>query len=197
VSGHGYQDDLELLLLATRPRTFVALHGTARHLLGHGDLAARVGLREDRIVSLRDGHALAIHDDERLVHEPAARAHEPLARDGHVTWWPRDIVHTRKRMSESGVLVIVDGAVPTLHERGFSEPLDDELTRALIDEARVAFRAIGTPREPAAVRGLARLFWRARRSPPEIILVEAHVQREPARNIQEAPEPALEVIVDT
>lgn len=175
VSGHGYCGDLEMLLRATRPRTFVALHGNARNLLAHADLAAGAGVDSDRIVDLREGSTLALDGDGALQHLPSVRAHEPMAAHNALVHFPREVIAVRRRMACAGVLVVtaavVDGQPPLLSWRGVAPEAPPEVVRAVEQGARQALAAAGTDGEGAAIRALARHFWRARRPPPEIVLV--------------------------
>lgn len=175
VSGHGYCGDLEMLLLATRPRAFVALHGNARHLLAHESLAAAAGVEPDRIVDLREGSTLAIDGDFALHHLPSVRAHEPMAAYNQLVHFPRDAIAVRRRMANAGVLVVAAplfaGQPPLLSWRGVVPEPSPAIVRGVEEAAAAALLVAGTEGEPAAVRSLARLFWRAKRPPPEIVLL--------------------------
>jgi ribonuclease J len=176
VSGHGHAGDLELLLAATRPQTFVALHGNARHLLAHAALARRAGLEAGGVVDLRDGSTLVLDAAGHATHLPGVRAHEPFAAFHEVTLFPREIVDARRRLGSAGALIVVatqEGGAPRLVFRAVAPPVSDELRRLLEADAPRALAAAGTAEEPQAVKALARHFWRARRVPPEIVLVPA------------------------
>ncbi len=174
VSGHGYSGDLELLLAAVRPRAFVALHGNARNLLANEALARKAGLSRDRVVDLRDGSTVVVDGDGGLAHLPGVRALEPLAAYGAVDMFPKGTVQARKRMASSGVLVVAgdgDGDGVVLVERGISPPLPAAVLAAVREDAPRALAAAGSPEEPALLKAMARHFWKARRPPPEILLV--------------------------
>ena len=61
-SGHGYQEELKLLLNLTKPRYVLPVHGEIRHLHANGALARQTGvptvlLAEDGfVIDLVDGH---------------------------------------------------------------------------------------------------------------------------------------------
>jgi ribonuclease J len=177
VSGHGHAEDLRLLLAATRPRAFVALHGNPQHLVAHGGLASGLGLDPARIVALRDGHTLVIaRDGDDVVgftHVAGERAREPAAQGSHVAWFPRGIATARGRMGQGGVVVVVidDGGVVEVHGRGvFPALADDELwprARALLDDAVRNRGAV----DDDALRAVARLYRRADRAAPEVVVV--------------------------
>lgn len=173
VSGHGSADDLALLIDATRPRAFVALHGNARNLRAHGALARHRGLAPERIVDLRDGSTVVFDARGDLSHLPGVRAHEPFAAYGAVEMFARDIVHTRRRLGSGGVMIISRDAEGVIRftQRGVAPPVPDDLLRKVLAEAPTALAAAGTDREAGAVKALARHFWRIRRHPPEIVLL--------------------------
>ncbi|MBM4279212.1 MAG: ribonuclease J [Deltaproteobacteria bacterium] len=176
VSGHGHEEDLRLLLAATRPRAFVALHGNPEHLVAHGALAAGLGIAPRGIVGLRDGHTLVLQrddDDVRLAHVAGERAQEPAAQGGDVAWFPRGIALARARMGTGGVVVVVvdhEGVVAA-HGRGVFPALDDDplwvRARGALHEA---VRARGSV-DDETVRAVARLYRRADRAAPELVVV--------------------------
>jgi len=60
VSGHGFQDELVLMLKAVNPKYFVPIHGEYRHLKKHAMLAKKVGVASDNIHVIEDGQSLEI-----------------------------------------------------------------------------------------------------------------------------------------
>lgn len=172
VSGHGNAGDLEELLYAVRPSAFVALHGNARNLLAHQELARRAGLEPSRVVDLRDGGTLRVDENGAVQELDGAPAREPLAAFGEVVHFPQGVVHSRRRMAAGGVLVFleVEGR-PELHQHAVAPPLPEALERSLQGMARELLAVAGTEAEGELVRAVARLFWRARRPPPEIVVV--------------------------
>ncbi|MBI1949338.1 MAG: ribonuclease J [Deltaproteobacteria bacterium] len=172
VSGHGYAGDLEALLLATRPSTFVALHGNARNLLAHQQVARRAGVPADRVLDLRDGATVRIDDDGSATVQSGERAKEPLAAFGAVEHFPDGAVAARRRMARAGVVVIhAQGGAPDVLLRGLSPALPDELLLQVRGQARALLAAAGSEAEAELVRGVARLFRRAGRLPPEVIVI--------------------------
>ncbi len=60
-SGHGYQEELKLMLNLTKPRYVMPMHGDAKRLQLHGDLAQAVGVPESNVFCLDNGRALEIN----------------------------------------------------------------------------------------------------------------------------------------
>jgi ribonuclease J len=189
VSGHGHVEDLRLLLAATRPQSFVALHGNPQNLTGHGALARDLGVAARRVHALRDGHTLVIARDvdaaaststaPRFTHVAGERAREPAVQGSDVAWFPRGIAAARERMGQGGVLVVIvdESGVTAVHERGVFPAVDDcalvARVRAVLHEAVVARGGV----DDDALRAAARVFRRAGRASPEIVVVNAVAAR--------------------
>ncbi len=187
VSGHGYSGDLEQLILATRPRTFVALHGGAKQLLGHASLAHNSGIDDEDIVPLRDGSPLIFSEND-FWYESAPLAFEPLAVDGVVSYHPAPVIAPRRRMQEAGALlvhlrdpIVMDGRVwldrkvqVACEGRGLSPWADMSRLSALSDELTDAI-GHASPEETAqqmVIRIVNRFFRRHQKPAPEIFVVD-------------------------
>ena len=59
-SGHGYQEELKMMLNLTRPRYVLPVHGDYKRMLLHGELAQAVGIPESRIFRTENGVPLEI-----------------------------------------------------------------------------------------------------------------------------------------
>src|SRR5215218_9062668 len=59
-SGHGWQEELKLMLNLTKPQNVFPFHGDHKRLKLHGDLAESVGIDRDRIFTGRNGLALEV-----------------------------------------------------------------------------------------------------------------------------------------
>ncbi|NBT58555.1 ribonuclease J, partial [bacterium] len=64
VSGHGFQEELMMMLRATRPKFFIPIHGEFRHLSKHAKLAIRSGVAETNVVVVENGQSVEIDADE-------------------------------------------------------------------------------------------------------------------------------------
>jgi ribonuclease J len=63
VSGHGFQEELAMMLRATRPKFFVPIHGEFRHLAMHAKLAKANGVAEANVCVVEDGQSVEIGKD--------------------------------------------------------------------------------------------------------------------------------------
>src|SRR5215210_5591755 len=61
-SGHGYQEDMKLMLNLTQPKYVMPMHGDFKRLRLHAGLAESVGIPSDRIFQSRNGVPLEIDE---------------------------------------------------------------------------------------------------------------------------------------
>jgi ribonuclease J len=106
VSGHGYQEDLKLMLTLMKPTYFIPIHGEYRMLHHHRQLAESVGVEKGNTFIINNGDVV---DVENSV---ARQTREVPAGDTYVDGMGvgdvGDIVlRDRKQLSEDGMLVVV------------------------------------------------------------------------------------------
>jgi ribonuclease J len=65
VSGHACEEELKLMLNVTRPKFFIPIHGTLRHLIHHARLAKNVGVPHGVVIT--NGQVASIENDEIVV----------------------------------------------------------------------------------------------------------------------------------
>jgi len=63
VSGHGFQDDLMMMLQSCRPKNFIPIHGEYRHLTKHAGLAEKAGVPRENINLVEDGQVVEVDAD--------------------------------------------------------------------------------------------------------------------------------------
>ncbi|KHF38968.1 ribonuclease J [Halalkalibacter okhensis] len=106
VSGHGYSEDLKLMLTLMRPKYLIPIHGEYRMLYQHKLLAESVGVEEGNTFIMNNGDVLEIK------HSIANQSRKIQAGntyvDGIGVGDVGDLVlRDRKQLSEDGMLVIV------------------------------------------------------------------------------------------
>ncbi|HLL86527.1 MAG TPA: ribonuclease J, partial [Thermoleophilaceae bacterium] len=69
-SGHGYAEEMKLMLNLLEPRYFMPVHGDHRRLRMHGRLAESVGIEPERIFRAANGHPLDIDRSGARLGEP-------------------------------------------------------------------------------------------------------------------------------
>ncbi len=152
-SGHGWQEELKLMLNLTRPRYVMPFHGDHKRLRLHAALAESVGIEPDRIFKGRNGLALEI--DGRGAELGREVPSGMIFVDGVDIGDPDDVaLRDRRALSADGVFIVVatvssnDGSqvappeiifrgVPFIDEAdGLVDELRDVVTGTLADAAR-------------------------------------------------------------
>lgn len=127
VSGHGYQEDLKLMITLMKPKYFIPIHGEYRMLYLHQLLAEEVGIKKGNTYILNNGDVVDIQNGE------ARQTRKVISGDTYVDRLGEDevadiILRDRKHLSEEGMLIIVltvsneDGSIisePDVISRGF------------------------------------------------------------------------------
>ena len=140
VSGHGSRDDLVELLLRTRPRYLVPVHGEYRMLAQHQRLAVQAGLPADRVLLAEDGDVLSV-SERGARREGRIEAGRVLLDRGGASEIEDVVVRDRRHLSSEGIVVpiVVIGrrtgqleSPPEIVTRGI---VDDDHARELADEA--------------------------------------------------------------
>jgi len=106
VSGHGYQEDLKLMLTLMKPQYFIPIHGEYRMLNKHRSLAESVGVEEGNTFIIGNGDVVDIQEKKarftRKVH--AGNTYVDGIGVGDVG---EVVLRDRKQLAEDGMLVIV------------------------------------------------------------------------------------------
>jgi ribonuclease J len=134
-SGHGWQEELKLMLNLTRPRYVMPFHGDHRRLRLHGELAESVGIEAERIFAGNNGRALEIGQKRASLGEDVGSG--MIFVDGVDIGDPDDVaLRDRRTLSADGVFIVVatisseDGsqvAPPEVIFRGVPFLEDDEV----------------------------------------------------------------------
>ena len=180
VSGHACREELRLMLQIIKPKYFIPVHGEARHLRMHADLAQEMGVSEANTFIAHNGAVIELTARKGIMKETVQAGSVMV--DGLANI--EDVVlRDRKALAEDGLVVAVvtmDGetgrlcAPVELFSRGFvymraSESLIAEATEVVRGEAR-RFENVGKNEYPnikAAVRNKLKsyLYNKTGRSP--------------------------------
>lgn len=106
VSGHGYQEELKLMLTLMKPRYFIPIHGEYRMLHQHKLLAASVGVDPENTFIIQNGDVVDVKDSEARQTRKIPSGDTYV--DGIGVGDVGDIIlRDRKQLSEDGMVVIV------------------------------------------------------------------------------------------
>lgn len=134
VSGHGYQEDLKLMITLMKPKYLIPIHGEFRMLYLHRELAESIGIERENIFIIKNGDVVDIEKSEaRQTRKiPSGDTYVDSVDIGEVE---EIVLRDRKQLSEDGMLVIVltiskaDGTIisePDTISRGFVYAKDFE-----------------------------------------------------------------------
>jgi ribonuclease J len=142
-SGHGYAEELKLMINLTRPRHVLPMHGDHRRLRLHGQLAEAVGVSPDRVHLGENGLPLEVDSSGARFGEPEQAG--MIFVDGVEVGDIEDVaLRDRRMLSADGIFIVVatiseqDGrsvVPPEIIFRGV--PFLDEAD-GLVDEIRQA-----------------------------------------------------------
>jgi ribonuclease J len=105
-SGHGWQEELKLMLNLTKPRHVFPFHGDHKRLRLHAALAESVGVDPDRIFSGRNGLALEIDESGARFGEDVHAS--MIFVDGVSVGEPDEFaLRDRRKLSDDGVFIVV------------------------------------------------------------------------------------------
>jgi ribonuclease J len=105
-SGHGYAEELKMMLNLTRPRYFMPVHGDFKRMLLHSELAQAVGVPEEAIFRLENGTPLEITADGAALGEPETAG--MVFVDGVDIGDVADVaLRDRRMLSADGIFIVV------------------------------------------------------------------------------------------
>jgi ribonuclease J len=152
-SGHGYTEELKLMLNLLRPRFVMPVHGDHKRLHLHAQLAEAVGVDPDDVFEGENGLPLEI--DERGAAFGAPEQSGMIFVDGVDIGDPADVaLRDRRMLSDDGIFIVV----ATISEQTGESVVDPEVifrgvpfveqADGLLDDIRVAVdeslrRAVG------------------------------------------------------
>jgi ribonuclease J len=106
-SGHGWQEEMKLMLNLTRPRFVLPAHGDHKRLHLHAQLAESVGIEPERIFKGRNGLTLEIHEHGEARFGDDRHAGMIFV-DGVDIGDPDDVaLRDRRMLSADGVFIVV------------------------------------------------------------------------------------------
>lgn len=190
-SGHGWQEELKLMLNLTKPRYVLPVHGDHQRLRLHAELAHSVGVEPEKVFKGRNGLPLEI--DERGARFGDDVHAGVVFVDGVGIGEPDDVaLRDRREISADGIFIVVatistdDGAVvadPEVIFRGVAfveesdalvEELKDVVEDALEDAAEAGTREVHLIQEDLH-DAIAKLVYRKLRRRPMILPVVVEV----------------------
>jgi len=133
VSGHGYQEELKMMINLTRPEFVAPYHGEPRHYHAYTQMALDMGYPPKNILTFEIGQMLEM-DAEGVRRSEDIIPHGSVLVDGVSTGGVSDVVlRDRRHLSQDGTVIVTVSmdrstgeilAGPDLLSRGFLRPED-------------------------------------------------------------------------
>lgn len=106
VSGHGFSEDLRLMINLVRPRYFIPIHGEFKQLQSHRWLAQEQGIPADNTLVIENGDVLRLSSRETGVVDRIAFGRRFID-EGHLEEVHDVVLRDRRYLSEDGFVVVV------------------------------------------------------------------------------------------
>ena len=146
VSGHACKEELKLMLTLTKPRFFIPVHGEARHLYQHKELAEELGIPDEDIFVTEIGDVVELTRNKGRI-AGSVTAGSVMVDGSGVGDIGNVVLRDRKLLSEDGIFTVVitlnkqTGALlaqPEILSRGFVYEKNSE---ELLKETRELVKA--------------------------------------------------------
>ena len=146
VSGHACKEELKLMLTLTKPKFFIPVHGEARHLYQHKELAEELGIPEEDIFVTEIGDVVELTRNKGRI-AGSVTAGSVMVDGSGVGDIGNVVLRDRKLLSEDGLFTVVitlnkqTGALlaqPEILSRGFVYEKNSE---ELLKETRELVKA--------------------------------------------------------
>ncbi len=105
VSGHAQQEELKLMILLTKPKYFIPIHGEYRHLILHTRLAEQVGIPKERILLAQNGQVIEFDETGARITETVTTGRVLVDGKG-IGDVGRSVLKERRALSEEGLVVV-------------------------------------------------------------------------------------------
>ena len=127
VSGHGFQEELKLMINLTKPKYFIPIHGEFRHLILHTRLAENVGIPKENIILAENGQIIEFDENGARLNGSIKTGRVLIDGKG-IGDVGKSVLKERRILSEDGLVTVtmaIDEATgyvvygPEIDSRGF------------------------------------------------------------------------------
>jgi ribonuclease J len=176
-SGHGWQEEIKLMLNLTKPRFVMPVHGDHKRLRLHSELAEAVGIDSDRIFQGRNGLPLELDGDGARFGEDIHAG--VIYVDGVNIGEPDDAaLRDRREISADGIFIVVATifrGVPFVEEAdAMVEDLQDLVEDQLDDASKAGHRENHLVEEDLHA-AIGKFVWQRLRRRPMVLPVVVEV----------------------
>ena len=105
VSGHGFREELKLMINLVKPKYFIPIHGEYRHLVLHAHLAQQVGIPKEHILLVENGQTIGFDKNGGQILDRIATGRILIDGKG-IGDVGSSILRQRRKLSEEGLVVV-------------------------------------------------------------------------------------------
>lgn len=106
-SGHGYQEDLKMMINLVKPKFFMPIHGNYSMLKIHGELAGTMGIPDSNIIISRNGQITELTRDKIAVTEKFVPSNYVMVDGLGVGDIGEIVLRDRQTLSKDGIFIII------------------------------------------------------------------------------------------
>ncbi len=117
-SGHGYQEDLKMMISLTKPRFFIPIHGHLSMLKLHGKLAESLGIPKQNVIVATNGQVIELTKNKITATEKFVPTNYIMVDGLGVGDIKEVVLRARQTLSKDGIFIVialVDGKTGLLH----------------------------------------------------------------------------------
>lgn len=144
VSGHGYQEELKMMLNLLRPFYVAPVHGEPRHQHLYLEMVKEMGYPEHRMFTLEDGSILKVHEKSAEIGPEKAPCGRVLVDNSGTPGISDEVLRDRSNLANDGLIavtVVIDPEAgelvgdPVMQSKGFHGPAGalDSASEMLLD----------------------------------------------------------------
>ncbi len=106
-SGHGYQEDLKMMIGLTKPRFFIPIHGHFSMLKLHGELAESLGIPKQNVVVATNGQVIELTKNKITATEKFVPTNYIMVDGLGVGDIKEVVLRARQTLSKDGIFIVV------------------------------------------------------------------------------------------
>ncbi|MDQ5882946.1 MAG: ribonuclease [Patescibacteria group bacterium] len=106
-SGHGFQDDLKMMINLTKPKFFMPIHGHYSMLSAHADLAESVNIPRENIVIAQNGQIIELTSESIKATEKFVPTNYVMVDGLGVGDIGEIVLRDRQTLSRDGIFIII------------------------------------------------------------------------------------------
>ena len=106
-SGHGYQEDLKMMIGLTKPRFFIPIHGHFSMLKLHGELAESLGIPKQNVVVATNGQVIELTKNKITATEKFVPTNYIMVDGLGVGDIKEVVLRARQTLSKDGIFIII------------------------------------------------------------------------------------------